>query len=139
MKSFPKISLTLTILLLVFSGCTKNITEFNPLASRLNSAIQGVCERPDIYGFPENGTTETLLNLATEDDPALLTPFKDMTLQSQCVKHNAVLMVCDSDGKFKLIEDCGSTAKLEKYYSLEEEAPCEFSNPPLAICSQLEE
>ncbi|MGL1933126.1 MAG: hypothetical protein OCC45_15435 [Desulfotalea sp.] len=132
MKSLNNISIALTILLLSLSGCAKTIAELSPPASRLTAAIQGVCERPTVYGFTENGTSQDLLDLATEDDPSLLTPFNDMTVKSQCIENNGTLMICDTEGKFKIIEDLGCTSYLDHKY--ENDEPCKFMDTEFAVC-----
>ena len=126
MKLISVVNVLLSLSLLILSGCASSYEELGPPTLRLSSAVQGVCEKPNVYGFPENGNSSVLLKLATEDDPSLLDPFADVAVKSKCLNQDSVLMICDKDGYVKLFEDFGCTTAVD-IKDFDSEEPCEFT------------
>jgi hypothetical protein len=123
----------------IFSGCafggktSHDIEELGPPLLRLTSAVHGVAERPDVYGFKPGGSGEECIRLGIEDDPSLLVPFKGLVVKAKCENKNAVVLVCDPEGKKALFEDVGCTSKID--YRAEETArDCDFFIQVEAVC-----
>ncbi|WP_020678084.1 hypothetical protein [Geopsychrobacter electrodiphilus] len=117
MKYYLRVTSIFVAILLFFSGCAYSggvaSKEFGPAMLRLSSAVQGVAERPEDYGFTPGGTGEECIHLAVEDDPGLLTPFEGYILKAKCESLQAVVLLCDSQGRNVLMEDAGCTAQLD--------------------------
>jgi len=126
-------------LIFIFSCCAfagggaRAGEELGPPLLRLTSAVDGVCERPDVYGFPLGGSGEELIRLGVEDDPSLLVPFKGLVVKAKCENKHAIVLVCDPEGKMTLMEDAGCTIKID-YRAEEPERACEFSIQSEAVC-----
>lgn len=118
-------------MIFLLSGCAyfgggRDIDTLGPPLLRLTSAIHGVAERPDVYGFPPGGSGEECIRLGVEDDPSLLIPFKGFVVKAKCENKYAILLVCDSEGIKTLMEDAGCTTLLD-YRAEKPVRPCDFS------------
>lgn len=134
-----RINTFIIALIFIFSGCAFGgggahaAKELGLPLLRLTSAVDGVCERPDVYGFALGGSGEELIRLAVGDDPSLLVPFGGLVVKAKCEKNHSIVLVCDSEGKMTLMEDAGCTIKID--YRAEEPArACEFSIQAEAVC-----
>jgi len=108
--------------------------ELGPSLLRLTSAVDGVCERPAVYGFPVGGSGKELIRLAVEDDPSVPVSFEGLVVKAKCENNHAIVLVCDSEGKMTLMEDSGCTIKID--YRTEKPArACEFSIQVEAVCN----
>jgi hypothetical protein len=121
-----KVSTFFVTFIFIFSGCAfggktaRDFEELGPPLLRLTSAVHGVAERPDVYGFQPGGSGEECIRLGIEDDPSLLAPFKGLVVKAKCENKNAIVLVCDSEGKMALFEDAGCTTEID--YRAEEPA-----------------
>ena len=119
MKFPVRAFLLLAVFLVYGSGCSlcghgqADVEELGPPLLRLTSAVQGVAERPEVYGFTPNAGGEACINLAVEDDPGLLVPFEDYVLKAKCENQQGVVLVCNSAGDRALLEDAGCTTRLD--------------------------
>lgn len=125
----------------VFAGCVsaeknaREIKELGPPLLRLTSAVHGVAERPVLYGLPPGGSGEDCLRLGTKDDPSLRDPFKGLLVKVKCENKNAIVLICDSEGKTALFEDAGCTTKID--YRQEDSnsvRACDFFIQPESVC-----
>jgi hypothetical protein len=134
-----RINTLIVALIFIFSGCAFGgggvhaAQELGPPLLRLTSAVEGVCERPDVYGFPLGGSGEELIRLAVGDDPSLLVPFDGLVVKAKCEKNHGIVLVCDSEGKMTLMEDAGCTIKID-HRAEEPVRACEFSIHIEAVC-----
>lgn len=134
-----RINTFIIALIFIFSGCAFSgggahaTQELGPPLLRLTSAVDGVCERRDVYGFPLGGSGEELIRLAVGDDPSLLIPFKGLIYKAKCENNHAIVLVCDSEGKKTLMEDAGCTIKID-YRAEEPGRACEFSVQVDTVC-----
>lgn len=124
-------NILLGTIIFLLSGCAywgggPEIDTLGPPLLRLTSAVHGVAERPDIYGFPSGGSGEECMRLGVEDDPSLLVPFAGLVVKAKCENKHAILLVCDADGSKVLMEDAGCTTMLD-YRAEMPVRPCDFS------------
>jgi len=140
MNHQSRINAFIIAVIFFFSGCVlagggaHAAKELGPPLLRLTSAIDGVCERPDVYGFSLGGSEEELIRLAVGDDPSLSVPFEGLVVKAKCDKNHAIVLVCDSEGKMTLMEDAGCTVKID--YRAEKPArACGFSIQVEAVCN----
>lgn len=118
-------------MIFLLSGCAyfgggRDFDTLGPPLLRLTSAVQGVAERPDSYGFGPGGSGEECIRLGVEDDPNLLVPFAGLVVKAKCENKQAILLVCDADGSKVLMEDVGCTKMLD-YRAEMPVRPCDFS------------
>lgn len=118
-------------MIFLLSGCAylgggRDVDTLGPPLLRLTSAVHGVAERPDVYGFPSGGSGEECIRLGVEDDPSLLTPFAGLVVKAKCENKHAILLVCDAEGRKVLMEDAGCT-KMVDYRAEMPDRPCDFS------------
>lgn len=137
MNNFLRSALIFVVLLLLSSGCAFSGVvadkALGPAMLRLTSAVQGVAERPEDYGFSPGATGEECLRLAVEDDPGLLVPFEKYNVKAKCENLQAVVLLCDSQERNALMEDAGCTAKLD-FRTAGESRACEFSLDTVQVC-----
>jgi len=138
MINYLRVSSALIITLLSLTGCCHHCStvadkELGPAMLRLTSAVQGVAERPDDYGFSPNGSGEDCIRLGTKDDPGLLTPFEGYVLRAKCDNLQAVVLLCNAGGHLALMEDAGCTAKLDSRADGVQRA-CDFSLDVAHVC-----
>jgi hypothetical protein len=138
MTIFLRSASTFVVLLLLSSGCAFSDgvaadKELGPAMLRLTSAVQGVAERPEDYGFLPGGTGEECLRLAVEDDPSLLVPFEKYNVKAKCENLQAVVLLCDSRERNALLEDAGCTAKLD-FRAEGESRACGYSLDTAQVC-----
>ena len=133
-----RISAFLIASIFIFSGCVfvgKNalaVSELGPPLLRLTSAVQGVAERPSVYGFPVGGSGEDCLRLGTEDDPSLRDPFRGLDVTAKCENKIAIVLICD--GNTALFEDVGCTEWIDYPKGDESLRACGFHIDPAAVC-----
>lgn len=138
MNAFLRTASVIVVFLLFSSGCAFSggvvaDKELGPAMLRLASAVQGVAERPEDYGFPLGGTGEECIRLAVEDDPSLLAPFEDYALKAKCEDLQGIVLLCDSQERNALMEDAGCTARLD-FRAEGVSRTCEFSMDAAQVC-----
>jgi len=126
-----KTKILLIFLVAILAGCThcrglRDPEELGPPLLRLTSAVQGVAERPDVYGLKPGASGEECLNLGLEDDPSLIAPFEGYTVKIKCESGNAEVLVCDPGGKKALFEDVGCTSGAVDYRADNANRECDF-------------
>jgi len=88
------------------------------------------------YENPPKGLSDMeLLILSTSHDPGLMAPFADYTLRVSRQDRDAVVLVCDKDGKYGLLEDAGCSGRMDKHLWKETPPkPCEFTVDTRKVC-----
>lgn len=122
----------------ILSGCAfagkspREVKELGPPLLRLTSAVQGVAERPGVYGFADGGSGEDCLRLGIEDDPSLRDPFNSFVVKVKCENKNALVLICD--GNTVLFEDAGCTKEIDYPKGDESARACDFHIDPAVVC-----
>ena len=102
--------------------------------TKLSTAVHGFIryENP-----PENLTDSEVLQQATREDPALLSPFSGYKLRVLRQNRNASVLMCSADSTQGLLEDVGCTAQLDKHLWLSgKHEVCEFTLNIEVVCGQ---
>lgn len=76
-----------------------------------------------------------LIELSTQYDPSLRTPFSDYSVRVFRGGNHAVVLVCDKSAAIALLEDAGCTAAMDRYRWKESAGPCSFSIDPASACA----
>lgn len=129
----------LCFITLITVGCTLCIADDSevmlPLASALTKLSASV-ESTVRYKNPPTGISDAdLLILSTQHDPRILEPFSDYTVRILNQDRHAVVLVCNKDGNYALLEDAGCSPELDKHLWKEQPpVPCQFSLAVNTIC-----
>jgi hypothetical protein len=131
----------LAVLILSLSGsaCCGDVSKFKELGPsllRLTSAVEGVAERPEVYGFKRGESGEKCIHFGVEDDPSLLTPFEGFLVKAKCETKHAIVLICDAEGKKALFEDAGCTTYVDWPVdnTVRPSRECDFSIQLEAVC-----
>lgn len=116
-------------------GSTKNPDEMYIAASALTKLSASVESTVRYKNPPENISDEELLQLATEHDPSLMTPFSGYTVRVLREDRHAVVLVCSEDGTLGLLEDIGCTAAMDKHLWQVEGSDCNFTLTSSSACA----
>ena len=84
---------------------------------------------------PENISDEDLLMLATEHDPALLSPFAENSIRIFTENRHSAVLICTKDGTSALLEDTACTAALDKQRWQITADPCKFTLDLNLLCT----
>lgn len=116
-------------------GSTKNPDEMYIAASALTKLSASVESTVRYKNPPENISDEELLQLATEHDPSLMTPFSGYTVRVLREDRHAVVLICSEDGTLGLLEDIGCTAAMDKHLWQVEGSDCNFTLTSSSACA----
>jgi hypothetical protein len=116
-------------------GSTKKPDEMYIAASVLTKLSASVESTVRYKNPPENISDEELLQLATEHDPSLMTPFSGYTVRVLREDRHAVVLVCSEDGTAGLLEDIGCTAAMDKHLWQVEGSDCNFTLTSSSACA----
>jgi hypothetical protein len=139
MKLQIKTTVFCIALIFALSGCAhcgdlRDIEELGPPLLRLTSAVQGVAERPDVYGFKPGDSGDECLRLGLEDDTSLKLPFDGYVVKVHCADGNASVLICDSEGNQALLEDVGCTSRTVDYRDNNQSRACIFEIKVDEVC-----
>jgi len=132
---------TLCFIVVFNIGCTCCIADDSenmlPLASALTK-LSATVESTVRYKNPPVGISDAdLLILSTQHDPRILEPFSDFTVRVLNQDRHAVVLVCNKEGKYGLLEDAGCSPEIDKHLWKEQPpVPCQFSLSPSNVCNQ---
>ena len=132
--------ITLCFMASISIGCTIGIAHDSEDMLSLGSALSklsATVESTVRYKNPPAGITDTdLLMLSTQHDPRILKPFSDYTVHVLTQDRYAVVLVCNKEGKYALLEDAGCSPELDKHLWREQDPiPCQFSLSPSTVCN----
>lgn len=130
----------LLLIVLVAGGCTlrretraEKMYILGAALTKLSAAVEATVR----YENPPEGIGDAkLLGLATEHDPGLLAPFADYTVRPLRQDGHAIVLVCDKEGKFGLLEDAGCSSPMDRHLWNEvPPKPCEFTIKVETACA----
>lgn len=132
---------TLCFITSIIIGCTICIADDSEDMLVLSSALtklSATVESTVRYKNPPAGITDAdLLILSTQHDPRILEPFSEYTVRVLNQDRHAVVLVCNKEGKYALLEDVGCSPELDKHlWKGQTPVPCAFSLSPSTICNQ---
>ncbi len=101
---------------------------------RLAVAVESTVQYSDVPPQIQNGE---LLALAAKDNPKLLDGFSQYTLKAKNSYKHSIVLMCDREGKYALIEDSGCTGPVDvQHWQQPGRVPCEFTLQLESVCEQ---
>lgn len=131
------VSLCWSLLVACSSIAGDRDSEMNNAASaltKLSAAVDGTVR----HGDPSPLMPESdLLAMSVADEPSLLTPFQNFTVDVRREGHDSSVLICNSDGTVALLEDAGCTSALDlHHWRASPSLPCNFTVSPQLMCMQ---
>lgn len=117
MRHFYIILISTTLLV---SGCFQSFAdeqeEMLIMASALTKLSSAVESTIRYKNPPSDATDDELLELSTQHDPGLLTPFEGYKIRLMDKDRHAVVLICTLDENQALLEDAGCSAELDAHH-----------------------
>lgn len=125
------------VMLILATGCQAQPVNSHydqsliPRMQKLTRAVDGYVR----YRHPPvSMTTEEILLQSTADDPGLREPFTEFVIELSRAGNDSVLLVCDAERTYALMEDSGCTPEVDKQYLESSPVPCSFTLEPQEKC-----
>lgn len=136
MKQLKALLLSTLVTLAACNGSWANEEEdMMILASALTKVATALESTVRYKNPPEGAVDQELIEFATKHDPGMLTPFKKYLLRAKGDNRHGVVLLCTIDGKKRLIEDAGCSAKVDAHHWRTKPAQtCDFALDITEIC-----